>query len=244
MALNAQQTDRRPRVARGPANSLPRILINTSGMAVVFKPPGWEVDGPHSEVGSQELLSDFVRDEFPSSSLASLSDFQYGFVHRLDVPSSGLILVGKTFQGLYSLRMQINTCAINREYLVLCHGTASAALTECNIPIDVVARKSLLRISRSCNSGRSALTWFKFVAHGHADWRQLSMGVIRIHTGRNHQIRTHLLQLRHPTVVDARYTCHSVQLQWKQSVVVSKARERAPPSADREGFVGQLAQKL
>ena len=164
--------------------ALPRVLVNARGMAVVFKPPGWEVDGPHSEPGSQSFLSDFVRQEFPLHYLPTLPEFQYGFVHRLDVPSSGLILVGNTFEGLYSLRLQINTFSISREYAVLCHGTTPASFTECNIPIDLVARRSLTGSQESSDRGSVALTWFKFMMHGRVEWRQLSLASIRIHTGR------------------------------------------------------------
>ena len=201
-------------VQSGPSwKAQPRIVSDTRGMTVLFKPPGWEVDGPLSELGGHPL-SEFLRAEFPSHSLPFLADFQYGFIHRLDVPSSGLILAGKTFEGLYSLRMQINTFSISREYLVLCDGVASASLIECRLPIDVVARRSLavLPSSESSDSGRAALTWFRFLAHFRSECSLVS---IRIHTGRNHQIRTHLLRAGHPTVVDGRYTCLSVMVQAK-----------------------------
>ncbi|CAE7227294.1 SRCAP, partial [Symbiodinium pilosum] len=42
---------------------------------------------------------------------------QYGIIHRLDVPSSGLILVGKTFGGYFTLRWQQDTYDLGRHYL-------------------------------------------------------------------------------------------------------------------------------
>ncbi|CAE7341253.1 SRCAP [Symbiodinium necroappetens] len=216
----------------GRSGGSPRIVFSTRGMAVVFKPPGWEVDGPQSEPSKQGLLSDFLRAEYPSHSLPFLSDFQYGFIHRLDVPSSGLILAGTTFQGLYSLRMQINTFSMFREYLVLCHGIAPASLTECCWPIDMVSRRSLAqqrptrsRSSGSCD-GRAALTWFRFLAHGHGmSEEMLSVVCVRIHTGRNHQIRTHLQSTGYPTVVDGRYTCCSVHLQESRSLQIRQSQQ-------------------
>lgn len=44
---------------------------------------------------------------------------RYGIVHRLDTPSSGLIAVGRTFEGYYSLLLQLSTGHIAREYIVM-----------------------------------------------------------------------------------------------------------------------------
>ena len=126
--------------AEGHQSNSPQVVVRTRSMAVLMKPPGWEVDGPHSE-GSQSFLSDFLRKEFPTDLLPQLCDFQYGFIHRLDVPSSGLVLVGRSFEGLYSLRFQINSLSMQREYFVLCHGPAPASLRQ---------GVSLLRV-KGCN---------------------------------------------------------------------------------------------
>eukprot|EP00933_Yihiella_yeosuensis_P058686 TRINITY_DN5931_c0_g1_i1.p1 TRINITY_DN5931_c0_g1~~TRINITY_DN5931_c0_g1_i1.p1 ORF type:complete len:695 (-),score=88.31 TRINITY_DN5931_c0_g1_i1:131-2215(-) len=226
----------------------PMMVVSTPGMAVVLKPPGWEVDGPRSEPeNGAQALSDFLRANFLQSRfpLPYMPDFQYGFIHRLDVPSSGLILVGTTFAGLYSLRLQINTLTMNREYIVACHHLAPSELRRCQAAIDMVAKRNL-NDRRSIGErsvsefGKPALTKFTFVGHlaipsssfdsepssatahgsrgtaeGNSGARSksaLSLVAIRIHTGRNHQIRTHLFHCGHPTAVDGKYTCQAVVL--------------------------------
>ncbi|CAE8646322.1 unnamed protein product, partial [Polarella glacialis] len=167
----------------------------------------------------------------------------FGFIHRLDVPSSGLILAGTTFQGLYSLRLQINSLTMCREYVVLCHDVAPSSLRECRAPIDMVAKRcsgsgrSLGERSVS-ERGKPALTRLSFVAHV-VDRAQLSIGTaslvaIRIHTGRNHQIRTHLLHCAHPTLVDGKYTCRSVSLRIDGDVREEIARAHCTEPRDEE----------
>ncbi|CAJ1355842.1 unnamed protein product, partial [Effrenium voratum] len=209
--------------AEGHQSNSPQVVVRTRGMAVLMKPPGWEVDGPHSE-GSQSFLSDFLRKEFPTDLLPQLCDFQYGFIHRLDVPSSGLVLVGRSFEGLYSLRFQINSLSMQREYFVLCHGPAPASLRECSLAIHA-ARKG------PDTAGKPALTWFSFVGHGRLQ-TPFSMAAIRIRTGRNHQIRSHALRCGFPTVADGRYTCAGLCLR-ASPAELRRALETAPRETRR-----------
>ena len=45
-----------------------------------------------------------------------------GFLHRLDVPTSGLVLVATSYSAYYDMQLQLMTRRMAREYLVLCHG--------------------------------------------------------------------------------------------------------------------------
>jgi len=97
-------------------------------MCVVLKPPNWEVDAKGQQSASGLFLSDFMmREQLPSAILGS-KEFEHGFVHRLDVPSSGLILVGASFEGYALLQFWMHTYSISREYMVLLHGAAPASL--------------------------------------------------------------------------------------------------------------------
>eukprot|EP00747_Dinoflagellata_sp_TGD_P084710 gnl/TRDRNA2_/TRDRNA2_162625_c0_seq2.p1 gnl/TRDRNA2_/TRDRNA2_162625_c0~~gnl/TRDRNA2_/TRDRNA2_162625_c0_seq2.p1 ORF type:complete len:521 (+),score=60.02 gnl/TRDRNA2_/TRDRNA2_162625_c0_seq2:133-1563(+) len=223
----------------------PHFVVNRPGITVVLKPPGWEVDGPQTEPADQGLLSEWLQAHFPQRffPLPHLADFQYGFIHRLDIPSSGLILAGTTFQGLYSLRFQINCLTMRREYIVLSHGLMDARHRDCRAKIDMAAKRAKqmqeesLMYSGECSvsdRGKPAVSFLTASAHlslsglqsGHRNTSH-SLISIRIHTGRNHQIRTHLLYCSLPTVVDGKYTCKEV---WLPSIP-SAAACRLPLSA-------------
>ena len=81
-----------------------------------------EVDDAVGE--RQHRLSLWLRSTLPFGQHRLLEDLRHrrGFLHRLDVPTSGLILVATSYFAYYDLQLQLVTRRMVREYLVLCHG--------------------------------------------------------------------------------------------------------------------------
>lgn len=162
--------------------------------------------------------------------LAHSHRHRYGIIHRLDTPSSGLICVGRTFQGYFSLMFQLSVGGIAREYCVLSFHPM--------LPITDVVKSKMFQWKQAgpvCahvreDVGKAATTWFSALAHARHTWSDLctltfSLVAIRIGTGRRHQIRTHITHIGHPTVMDAKYADSSV---WESEVpVLSKHLFRA-----------------
>uniref|UniRef100_A0A7S0BA90 Pseudouridine synthase RsuA/RluA-like domain-containing protein n=1 Tax=Pyrodinium bahamense TaxID=73915 RepID=A0A7S0BA90_9DINO len=189
-----------------PVSGPPAVLFNRPGTVVVFKPAGWEVD---STGGGDDrmLLSSFLQHEFSKelNPLVHLLEFGYGFLHRLDLPSSGLVLAGTTFEGLYSLRGQLNTYCLAREYATLCHHVAPPSLD-----VDARVDATSTRVLRSAvgDLGRPASSRLLAPAHlrrAGPPLAALCLLVVRIRTGRRHQIRVHTRHVGHPTVADCWY---------------------------------------
>merc|ERR1712048_413297 len=131
------------------ASKEPHLEINLRGMVVIHKQPDWEVDGEgracveaaHDDADPTSAplaLSAWLRTELPQSQCPVVHDasMDFGFLHRLDVPSSGLILCGTTFSGLLHLRLQLDTYRIERQYAVWGHGLAKSELREVIANID------------------------------------------------------------------------------------------------------------
>ena len=55
--------------------------------------------------GRRLRLLDFLRSSYTWPILRD-EEVNYGFLHRLDVPSSGLILTAKSYEAYWSLRLQ------------------------------------------------------------------------------------------------------------------------------------------
>jgi len=121
----------------------PRIVWEDEegGLAVLFKPPGWEVDDDTS-VPTGRKLSEYLQGRYPQSCISRDAHHCHGIIHRLDLPSSGLILVGTSFEGYYRLKWQLDTAQIVREYAVVCHGWANPLLREIDVPVYHVAAGS------------------------------------------------------------------------------------------------------
>lgn len=67
----------------------------------------------------------FAKEAFPNKAILQDVAHNCGFLHRLDVPNSGLLLLATSYQAYYELQLQLAAGSLQRDYLVLVHGVAS-----------------------------------------------------------------------------------------------------------------------
>jgi len=187
----------------------PWISLYLPDMVVVMKPAAWQVDT--DDVGTPvHRFTQWIQRRLQKAPVAHSHRHRYGIIHRLDTPSSGLICVGRTFEGYYSLMFQISVGQIAREYCVLSFNPMR--------PISGAIASKMYQWKQAgpvCahvreDVGRTATTWFSVKAHARHSWPVLgtlsfSVIAVRIGTGRRHQIRTQITHIGHPTVLDAKY---------------------------------------
>ncbi|CAE7595563.1 EMB2654, partial [Symbiodinium natans] len=125
-------------VPSAPSSAAPFVKAEVADVLVVFKPPGWEVDlGPQEASREKGRLSEFVLSMYPRCHSSLLSDVskQHGFLHRLDVPCSGLLLVATTHKAYFDLHFQLATAALIRDYVVVTRGWMSPQRREIQAPV-------------------------------------------------------------------------------------------------------------
>jgi len=120
-----------------------------------------------------------------------------GIVHRLDVGTSGLMVVAKTDEAYVALRSMFGIHAVQRGYLALVRGDVANDAFAVDAPLG----RRAARIVVDATDGRRAETGFE--VRERLDGATLLEAVPQ--TGRTHQIRVHLAAIGHPILGDRAY---------------------------------------
>ncbi len=125
-----------------------------------------------------------------------------GLVHRLDRPTSGVIIFAKTAASLRQLNSQFHLRTVRKEYLAIVNGNPpneGLAIDWMRKIVDVA--KAEICDEQSDGAKQARLRWKK-VAHSN----DCSMLRIELDTGRMHQIRLQLATRGWPVVGDPIYS--------------------------------------
>ncbi len=126
----------------------------------------------------------------------------YGLVHRLDRPTSGLVVVGLTQAAYDHLRAQFAERTIEKTYLAWVHGAPQPPEGTVRAPIREQRRAGRKRAVLGKGRGaKPAETTYRVLTRS----RGLALVECRPKTGRLHQIRVHLAQRGSPVVGDREY---------------------------------------
>lgn len=122
-----------------------------------------------------------------------------GVVHRLDVGTTGVMVVAKSERAYTSLKDQFKTRTVEKIYHALVQGHPDPSSGTIDAPID--RHPSHDYKWAVVQGGKPSVTHYDTIeAFPHA-----SLLEIHLETGRTHQIRVHMSALRHPCVGDAMY---------------------------------------
>lgn len=164
-----------------------------------------------------------------------------GIVHRLDVGTSGLLVVARTERAYTSLVGQLAEHAVTRRYLALVWGRPSPD----NGVIDAPLGRSARQPTRMAvvTSGRHARTHYSVDRSW--DDPAVSQVTCELETGRTHQIRVHLQAIGTPVVGDDRYGAGRSGLGLSRPFLHAAAlRFDHPATGERVSFASPLPDEL
>lgn len=123
-----------------------------------------------------------------------------GIVHRIDMDTTGSLVVCKNDMAHQSLAEQLKEHTIRRVYVAIVHGNVKEDNGTVDIPIGrhPIERK---KMSTHTKSGKRAVTHYKVLRRfGEYTYIQCIL-----ETGRTHQIRVHMAHIGHPLLGDEVY---------------------------------------
>ncbi|MFL6125510.1 RluA family pseudouridine synthase [Actinophytocola sp.] len=122
-----------------------------------------------------------------------------GVVHRLDVGTTGVMVVAKSEHAYTVLKRAFKERTVDKGYHALVQGHPDPSAGTIDAPIDRHPKHDYKFAVVA--GGRPSVTHYETVEA----FRAASLVDIRLETGRTHQIRVHFAALRHPCVGDLTY---------------------------------------
>jgi 23S rRNA pseudouridine1911/1915/1917 synthase len=122
-----------------------------------------------------------------------------GVVHRLDVGTTGVMVVAKSEHAYTVLKRAFKERTVDKGYHSLVQGHPDPSAGTIDAPIDRHPKHDY-KFAVVAN-GRPSVTHYETLEA----FRAASLVDIRLETGRTHQIRVHFAALRHPCVGDLTY---------------------------------------
>ena len=181
--------------------------------------------------------------------------FKIRFVNRLDMNTSGLLMVAKNSHCQDAMMKQMRGNKVEKTYIAIVHGIIEEERGTIDLPI---GRPDPEDIRRSVTEdGSPSITHYRVLERfriPEEDRGGYTLVRLRLETGRTHQIRVHMAHCGHPLIGDTLYggedpeligrqALHAASLSFFQPVTGEPVRCEAPLPGDMQRAVEILREK-
>ena len=252
--LYRQTADTRHQTAIKPTNTPLKILYNNHGLLIIDKPAGMVV---HPGAGFKgETLASALLYQFKNIHLVG-EEHRPGIVHRLDKDTSGVILVATTQEMYEHLKDAFADRKVKKEYIALVYGKVEKSHGFIETPMGKSKIDFRKQTVKNPVEGKEAVTEYQVLEYlsthvvspfmgslktadksanynGTASLDGYTLILVKLHTGRTHQIRVHFSSIGHPLMGDELYGGKKVMLEGlsRQFLHAKKIEVQLPASPD------------
>lgn len=173
------------------------IIHQDEHLLVVNKPSGL-LSVPGRGPDKQDCLINRVLEKHPNART----------VHRLDQPTSGLVIIALNYEGQRAMGKLFEQRQISKCYIAIVGGEVAEEQGEIDLPL-ICDWPNRPRQMVDHKNGKSAQTRYRVLQ------RDRKSGTTRVEltpiTGRSHQLRVHMRELGHPILGDSLYAPETLQ---------------------------------
>lgn len=179
-------------ITYSPPSDNPEILYLDDDVIVVNKPPGL-LSVPGRGEDKQDCLISRLQTRYPEALI----------VHRLDMPTSGILILARNPEAHRQLGKQFEARNIKKEYTAVVQGVVKNRYGEINLPL-ITDWPNRPKQKVDHDNGKPSLTHYEVLSVN--TQQQSSRLKLTPITGRSHQLRVHLLSIGHIITGDALYS--------------------------------------
>ena len=162
------------------------IIFEDENLIVINKPAG--VSSLQHRGSAQASIQDLAQAYNPEAQLC----------HRLDIETSGILILSKNSETYRAMAIQFENRTINKTYWAISTGRHYFKSTQISLPLSVTS-KGKAKVDKQ--QGKEAITEFTTLEN----FKHFTLIEARPTTGRLHQIRIHLAQQNAPISGDTQY---------------------------------------
>jgi 23S rRNA pseudouridine1911/1915/1917 synthase len=216
-----------------------RVIFEDADLLILDKQPGFVVH-PTKGHPCHTIANGVMR-----YMLETGESYKTRFINRLDMDTSGVLLIGKNAYSQEDFTRQAAAGRVTKRYLAVVTGRMEKDADRIDLPIDKAEADQVKRIVRA--DGFPSVTRYqvleRFAAH--------TLLSLELQTGRTHQIRVHLAHIGHPVLGDALYgrpaprlierqALHADSLHFDHPRAKERVRACAALPADMEALLKRL----